>query len=64
MLYREEELSFLVGSVGKERVLFGTDHPFTVSNPSLMMNNVNKIDHEIRDYIMFKNALEIIKIHL
>jgi len=64
VLYREEELSFLVESVGKERVLFGTDHPFTVSNPSLMMNNVNKMDREIQDYIMFKNALEIIKIHL
>lgn len=32
VLYREEEINFLINTVDIDRVVFGIDHPFTVSD--------------------------------
>ncbi|MEJ2776225.1 amidohydrolase family protein [Sulfolobaceae archaeon RB850M] len=56
VLYREEELNFLVSSVGLDRVLFGTDHPFSVSVPQLFLSLAKRFGKKI----LSENAIKLL----
>lgn len=59
VLYREEEINFLINTVGIDRVVFGTDHPFTVSNIKKSLSFTKKYGRKI----LIDNALRLLNLH-
>lgn len=50
--------------LGENRVIFGSDWPFNLQKTSLNIAlNITQEKKELRDKILYKNALEIIRIH-
>jgi len=59
VLYREEEINFLINTIGIDRVVFGTDHPFTVSDIKKFLLFTEKYGRKI----LIDNALRLINLH-
>jgi aminocarboxymuconate-semialdehyde decarboxylase len=56
IVYDQPTLDFLVERVGPERVLYGSDYPFTIGDMKGILARVNALPHAHRDAIRSGNA--------
>lgn len=56
IVYDHQTLEYLVEQVGPERVLYGSDYPFTIGDMEGMLERVNTLDPGHRDAIRGLNA--------
>lgn len=61
-IFRYGLLRFLIDSVGKERIIFGSDYP--VCNPGVYTGGLcyERLTSEEQDYILFKNAKRLLNL--
>lgn len=59
ILYDQKTLNFLVDYVGAERVLYGSDYPFSIGDMSGMLSRVDALPAAERDLVRSGNAYRI-----
>ncbi|BCU71661.1 amidohydrolase family protein [Stygiolobus caldivivus] len=56
VLYKDSEVNFLVNTVGLDKVVFGTDHPFTVSQIEKSLSFMKKYGKRV----LIDNAIQLL----
>ncbi len=63
-LYNVDMLEYLIGKVGANRIVMGSDYPVGESDPVGFISNSRKISQENKDKILWKNAARILGLRL
>jgi aminocarboxymuconate-semialdehyde decarboxylase len=59
IVYDQKTLNFLIESVGADRVMYGSDYPFTIGDMPGILQRVDALAPGARDAIRSGNALEL-----
>jgi aminocarboxymuconate-semialdehyde decarboxylase len=59
ILYDQETLAFLVSYVDKDRVMYGSDYPFSLGDMPGILGRVNQLSPKDRDAVRSANALKL-----
>jgi len=64
LVHDEKYLKYLCETMGSERVILGSDYPFPLgeNTPGEMVEKTNEISHELKEKILYQNALEFLNI--
>jgi len=60
--YHSPALNCAIEFVGADRLLFGTDHPFSISDPETLYKSMGHLSSEIQNAIRSENARRILRI--
>jgi aminocarboxymuconate-semialdehyde decarboxylase len=63
-LYNVDMLEYLIGKVGPNRIVMGSDYPVGESDPVGFIRNSRKISKENKEKILWKNAARILGLRL
>ena len=59
IVYDRSSLDFLVQTVGADRVLYGSDYPFTIGDMPGILKRVDALESDARDALRSGNAMKL-----
>eukprot|EP00731_Ephydatia_muelleri_P008016 Em0004g354a len=62
LVHDERALKYLASTIGEDRIILGSDYPFPLGEhpPGKLITSVSEWDDEVKDKVMFRNALEFL----